>query len=72
MMILNYESKKQMKECIGEPLRYTETSWFGNEYVSTGSFCGCNRPDDPEGRGTGKREFFATVWMEGGAIAKVK
>ena len=72
MMILNYESKKQMKECIGEPLRYTETSWFGNEYVSTGNFCGSNRPNDPEGRGTSKREFFAEVWMEGGALAKVK
>ena len=53
-------------------MRYTETSWFGDEYVSTGSFCGSNRPNDTEGRGTGKREFFAEVWMEGGAIAKVK
>ena len=36
-MILNYESKKQMKEHIGEPLKYTETSMFGEEYKSDGT-----------------------------------
>ena len=35
MMILNYETKKELKENIGKPLNYTETSWFGPEYVST-------------------------------------
>ena len=44
MMILNYESKKQLKENIGKELNYTETSMFGKEYKSDGSFCGCNRP----------------------------
>lgn len=68
MMILNYESKKKMKECIGQPLRYTETSMFGPEYKETGTFCGCNRPHL-----TGyKREFFATVTMEDGLIKSVK
>ena len=66
MMIFNYESKKQMKECIGQPLRYTETSFFGEEYESDGSFVGCNRPSLPEGTGT--REFFANVTMEDGLI----
>ena len=70
MMIFNYESKKQMKECIGQPLRYTETSLFGEEYKSDGSFVGCNRPTLPEGTGT--REFFANVTMEGGLISKVE
>ena len=70
MMIFNYESKKQMKECIGKPLRYTETSLFGKEYKSDGSFVGCNRPTLPEGTGT--REFFANVTMEGGLISKVE
>ena len=69
-MIFNYESKKQMKECIGQPLRYTETSLFGKEYKSDGSFVGCNRPTLPEGTGT--REFFANVTMEGGLISKVE
>ena len=32
MMILNYPSKKELKENIGQSLRYTETSMFGPEY----------------------------------------
>ena len=70
MMIFNYESKKQMKECIGQPLRYTETSLFGEEYKSEGSFVGCNRPSLPEGTGT--REFFAKVTMEDNLIKEVE
>ena len=70
MMIFNYESKKQMKECIGQPLRYTETSFFGKEYKSDGSFVGCNRPSLPEGTGT--REFFAKVTMEADVIKGVE
>ena len=70
MMIFNYESKKQMKENIGQPLKYTETSFFGEEYESDGSFVGCNRPSLPEGTGT--REFFANVTMEDGLIKEVE
>jgi len=69
-MILNYESKKQMKEHIGEPLKYTETSMFGEEYKSDGKIIGCNRPQDP--RGTGTREFFAEVKIENDLIVGVK
>ena len=29
MLILNYKSKKELKEQIGRPLDYTETSMFG-------------------------------------------
>tara|TARA_R110000744_G_scaffold11104_1_gene34020 strand:- start:411 stop:617 length:207 start_codon:yes stop_codon:yes gene_type:complete len=68
MMILNYESKKQLKENIGKELNHTETSLFGIEYKSNGSFAGCNRPHI-----TGyKREFFAEVTMRGDKIASVK
>ena len=70
MMIFNYESKKQMKECIGQSLKYAETSFFGEEYESDGSFVGCNRPSLPEGTGT--REFFANVTMEDGLIKEVE
>ena len=67
MMILNYESKKALKTQIGQALRYTETSFFGNEFVPNGKFCGCNRPHL-----TGyKREFFASVTMKDGLISKV-
>jgi len=69
MMIFNYESKKQLKENIGEPLKYTETSFFGDEFKSDGSIVGCNRPSS--GR-TGTREFFAEVTMEDGLIKGVK
>lgn len=48
MMILNYKSKKELKEYIGKQLDYTETSMFGAEYLSNGSFCGCNRPYSPK------------------------
>ena len=44
MMILNYESKKQLRGNIGKELNYTETSMFGEEYKPDGKFCGCNRP----------------------------
>lgn len=68
MMILNYESRKQLQKCIGERLNYTETSMFGDEYKSTGTFCGSNRPHL-----TGyKLEFFAEVTMVDGLISKVK
>ena len=70
MMILNYESKKELKENIGNRLRYTETSFFGKEYKSNGSFAGCNRPSLPEGTGT--REFFAEVIMVDDLISEVK
>lgn len=67
MMILNYESKKVLKENIGKELDYTETSMFGNEYKSNGRFAGCNRPHI-----TGyKREFFAEVTMQNDKIVSV-
>jgi len=69
-MIFNYESKKELKENIGNQLRYTETSFFGNEYESNGTFIGCNRPSLPEGTGT--REFFASVTMQDDLIIGVK
>ena len=66
-MIFDYASKKAMKECIGKPLRFRETSMFGSEYLSNGSFSGCNRPHL-----TGhKREFFARVTMQNDVIASV-
>ena len=71
MMVLNYNSKKQLKENIGKSLDYTETSMFGNEYKSNGSFCGSNRPQIPE-YGNSGREFFAEVTMRNDLILSVK
>ena len=67
MIIFNYNSKKELKENVGNRLDYIETSMFGPEYVSDGKRTGANRPHI-----TGKgREFFATVTMANGLITRV-
>ena len=67
-MILNYPSKKDLKENVGKPLNYTETSFFGNEFLADGTFCGCNRPTITNNKG---REFFAEVTMREGLIFSI-
>jgi hypothetical protein len=69
MLILNYKSKKELKENIGKRLRYQETSLFGNEYIETGVMTGSNRPMLTGIKG---REFFANVTMENNLIKGVK
>jgi hypothetical protein len=68
MMIVHYPSKKDLKACVGQPLRYTETSMFGPEFKAYGEFYGSNRPSIT---GIKAREFFATITMANGLIAKV-
>lgn len=68
MLVFNYESKKALKESIGKPLRYIETSVFGPEYRDNGILTGANRPHITH-KG---REFFANVTMENGLIKGVK
>jgi len=68
MLIFDYPSKKELAACVGQKLRFTETSMFGAEYDPNGFLTGCNRPHI-----TGhKREFFANVTMKDGLIEKVK
>jgi len=67
-LVVNYKSKKSLKENIGNHLRYTETSFFGPEYKDNGLLVVANRQHIT---GLG-REFFAQVWMENGKISKVK
>lgn len=68
MLIFDYPSKKELAACVGQKLRFRETSIFGPEYDPNGFLTGCNRPHM-----TGhKREFFANVQMRDGIIAKVK
>ena len=68
MLVFNYASKKDLKASVGKPLRYIETSMFGEEYKTNGMLTGANRPHI-----TGKgREFFANVTMENGLIKGVK
>tara|TARA_R110000822_G_C15275303_1_gene489615 strand:+ start:1016 stop:1297 length:282 start_codon:yes stop_codon:yes gene_type:complete len=68
MIVFNYPSKKEMKANVGQPLKYIETSMFGNQYLSDGYLVGANRPHIT-GQG---REFFAEVTMKDGLIHKVK
>jgi hypothetical protein len=67
-MLLLYNSKKELKENVGKPLAYQETSFFGPEYKYNGTFVGARRPH-LQGGG---REFFASVTMKDGRIAKVE
>ena len=38
MLVTGYKSKKELKAAVGSQLQYEETSMFGPEYKSTGSF----------------------------------
>ena len=68
MIILYYESKKQLNAAIGKRLNYRESSIFGSEYTENGVIYGSNRPHI-----TGfKREFYAAITLKNGLIEKVK
>jgi len=64
MMAANYPFKKSLKEAIGQPLRYTETSIFGAEYLDNGTFA-------VVGPGAYDRKWYAKVTMKDGLIDKV-
>lgn len=69
MLIALYTSKKELKDNVGQHLKYEETSMFGPEYKHDGTFCVSNRPTITGIKG---REFFAEVTMKNGRIASVK
>jgi hypothetical protein len=62
MIQLLYETKKELKENVGKELNYIETSFFGEEYKSTGTITGCNK----------KRSWFANVIMQDDKIIQIK
>ena len=68
MLILNYKSKKELKEQVGRPLDYTENSMFGPEYKPDGVIVGSNTPHITNNKG---REFFAEVTLKNNLIKKV-
>lgn len=65
MLAALYETKKKLKEAVGQTLRYQETSMFGPEYLATGKF-------PVVGPSPYKRKWYATVTMSNGIIAKVE
>ena len=68
ILLRGYKSKKELKAAIGQPLRFEETSFFGQEYKADGSFVAAHRPIISKLEG---REFFAEITTAGGKIAKV-
>ena len=75
MTIALYPSKKVLKENIGQRLKYRETSMFGSEYKSNGTFCVSNRPSITFIKnvdGSKAKEFFAEVTMKDDLIEKIK
>ncbi len=68
MMIVHYDTKKELKAAVGLALRYSETSMCGPEYQPDGVLTVAHRPHIT-GRG---REFFARVTMVNGLIARVQ
>lgn len=69
MLIFNYNSKKELKNNVGNNLNYTETSIFGPEYKPDGVLVGSNRPFSTNNKG---KEFFAEVTLKNNLIVKVK
>lgn len=66
-LVVRYNTKKELKESVGKPLKYQEVSMFGAEYRDNGTLTVAGRPHI-----TGmKREFFANVTMKNGLIEKV-
>ena len=68
MLVTGYVSKKELKASLGARLAYKETSMFGPEYKDNGTFMVAHRPAVT---GLPGREFFASVTMAEGVIAKV-
>jgi hypothetical protein len=64
MMAASYKTKKELKAAVGKRLKYEETSLFGPEYRSTGSFC-------VVGPSPYERRWYAKVEMEEDLIKKV-
>lgn len=66
-LIAVYPSKKELKDSVGNRLKYIETSMFGSQYRADGIIVVANRPSITK---IG-REFFAVLTMQNGLIKKV-
>lgn len=64
MMAALYKSKKLLKQSIGQPLRYQDTSMFGSEYKSNGVIV-------VVGPSPYERKWYAQVTMANDRIARV-
>lgn len=64
MLAALYKTKKTLRENIGRPLKYSETSLFGCEFRDDGRLT-------VVGPSSYERKWYATVTMENGLIKKV-
>lgn len=64
LAVSGYKTKKDLKACVGQSLRYVETSLFGSEYTADGNVT-------VVGPSAYDRRWYATVSMRDGKIAKV-
>jgi hypothetical protein len=64
MLVANYKTKKLLKESLGKDLLHTETSIFGKEYKTDGTFC-------VVGPSAYVRKWYAEVTTKDGKIIKV-
>lgn len=60
-----YKTKKELKESVGRPLRFVETSCFGPEYRMNGK----NTVVGPCAYTS--RKWYATVELQNGIIQKI-
>lgn len=65
MLGASYPSKKDLKANVGKALNYVETSAFGPEFKTDGTFCVVGPCPYTN------RKWFAEVTMEAGLIKKV-
>lgn len=65
MLVATYKTKKALKESLGQELKFQETSIFGTEYQTNGSF-------PVVGPSATSRKWTATVTMENDLIKKVE
>ena len=61
IQLINYKTKKDLKNNIGQELNYTETNIFKDEYTPNGIVIGCDL----------NRKFFAKITIENNIIKKV-
>ena len=74
LLVIGYTSKKELAASAGKPLRYKETSMFGEEFKRDGVLTVAHRPlllPLSQRKGAG-REFFDQVTMRNGLIDSVK
>lgn len=64
MLVATYPTKKRLKESLKKRLNYRETSIFGIEYKSNGTFA-------VVGPSAYNRKWYAQVTMENNLIKKV-